>query len=138
MFRNCHRRGIGDLLACLLCVYVLQSVASLKTHLIIYTPSFSCLFVNRLGDGCSIWHVLVPDDQSSVDAVAEAVQLLRSAGAIYSTLDSLWRAVVTAEVVLFFIYVRARHVFISTGEGATTFLAMVAPRRQPNPTMCSL
>ena len=63
----------------------------------------------------------MPDDQSSVDAVAEAVQLLRSAGAIYSTLDSLWRAVVTAEVVLFFMYARARHVFISRGEGATTF-----------------
>lgn len=45
-----------------------------------------------------IWHVLGPETGEMKEAVEEAVTWLRSAGVLYNHLDTVWEAIVKAEV----------------------------------------
>ena len=44
------------------------------------------------------WHVLISDNTETTGVVASAVALLRKAGAIFSSIDTVWKAIVKADV----------------------------------------
>jgi len=64
---------------CSPCVHALKSWATLTMHL-------------------SIWHVLLSEHEEVKGVVEEVILRLRAAGVIYSNLDSVWNAIVKADV----------------------------------------
>ena len=58
------------------------------------------------------WHVVLPPEAALSEisgAVADALSLLRNAGVIFSLLDSVWKAIIKADVIFVFLLSYIQH-----------------------------